>query len=221
MKTKDNSSNHDYNLLLKENQKLKDELKDIKSLELNITEKQIKIIRDRLDSTNVLLIQQTNKMESWIKELIAEQEELYNKMEKINDNSLKVFNEQRILTNFYLNQNNKSLKDKIATSLPSLILFLSFRKFGLSNALKTIKAYRIIKSEGLFDVKYYILNNEYLSNLSSDILLNYLLHEENWYKSPNENFDVESFVSEQKDMPKKLNPFVYYVLNYYCNDSKK
>lgn len=220
MKTKESSSNQEYNLLLKENQKLKDELKDIKSLELNITEKQIKIIRDRLDSTNILLLQQTNKMESWINELLADQEVLYDEMEKINKDSFKIIDEQRILTNFSLNQNNKSLKDKIATNFPSLVLFLSFRKFGFKNAFKTIKAYHIIKNYCLFDVKYYIINNEYLSNLSSDIVLNYLLHEENWHKSPNEDFDVNYFVS-QHNIPQNLNPFVYYVLNYYNNDSKK
>lgn len=134
----------------------------------------------------------------------------YNKLNKaIEDN--------KILSEFYYNQqNSRSFKEKFMSKFPRLTILFRFKKFGFKNTLKTIRGYSKIKKERLFDVKYYICNNKYLSTMSGDPLLNYLLHEENWAKYPNNNFDPVFFRSQHKDMPEKLNALVYYSL-YHDN----
>lgn len=204
----------DYDVIKRENNLLNEELERATAQKINITNGQLKKITNRLDTTNTLLIQKTDSLSSYINRNLTENTL---KLEyKINDNETNT----ELFFNFLYNQNNKNIRDKLTSYFPSLTILLSFRKFGLKNTIKTIKGYYRIKQEGLFDIAYYIRRNAYLSKLSSDLLLNYLLHEENWNKMPNPSFNPEFFRSQHKDMPPKLNPLVYYALYHKGHDWK-
>lgn len=200
---------NDNEILKRENNILNQQMDYLLTEKINITDNQIMTVNNRIDTTNTLIIQQKQTLSTYLNNINKNITEKTLKLEyKINDTK----KENELLFKFIYNQNNRNLKDKLISAIPALTILLSFRKFGIKNSLKTIKGYYKIRKEGLLDVAYYLKRNEYLANLSSDILLNYLLHEENWNKMPNPNFNPEIFRKERSDMPEKLNPLVYYAL---------
>jgi len=83
----------------------------------------------------------------------------------------------------------------------------------MKDALRNIKGYKAIKKNNLFDIGYYLKNNNDIRISGIDPLLHYIFHGFKENRKPNPKFDGNYYISKYSDVKKsKLNPLVHYSL---------
>jgi len=110
----------------------------------------------------------------------------------------------------YLNNNNRTIPQKLISKFPSL--FLLFKgKNNIKGALKNIQGYRAIKKNHLFDLSYYLKTYPDIMLSGNDPLLHYILSGYKEGRNPNPSFDGDYYLMKYKDV-KNVNPLVHYAL---------
>lgn len=190
--------------------KINNVLNEINSLSLQVS--QMSTLLDSLSKDiNGLIVNQNLKIDA-----IKKDNEIYRNSQNIKSNVefdliYNLINNQNLM-NAYYSGNYRTFKQKLISKIPSIFILKRFKQTGFKNALKTIKGYKAIKKNNLFDIPFYLKNNPDLVYGGHDPLLDYIYRGEKSGEFPNKNFDPKYFRSQHKDMPEKLNALVYYAL---------
>ena len=87
-------------------------------------------------------------------------------------------------------------------------------KFNIKKIYRTYKAYKLIKSQDLFDENYYLEKYPEVQNSKLDPLNHYIYHGYKEGKKPNRKFDGNYYLERYKDVKKSLdNPLIHFVLH--------
>ena len=99
-----------------------------------------------------------------------------------------------------------SLKQKLASKLYPLALLKNKNKIGnLKNLFITIKGYRQIRKNNLFDTEYYLENHESVRKDGMDVLLHYIYYGSKKGYNPSIEFNTNKYLKENKlNMKKKI-----------------
>ena len=89
----------------------------------------------------------------------------------------------------YYNGKNRSFFQRFISRLPSIYILFKMYKTGLKNSLVNIRGYRTIKKNNLFDLGYYLKNNDDIRILGIDPILHYIYHGFKEGRTPNLTFD--------------------------------
>ena len=156
--------------------------------------------------------------------VISQWEELLESLPKktITEHSLE---QSELKTQKYMdnisNENRKPISGNLISKFPSAYILLKSYKTGIKNALINIKGYRQIKKNHLFDIIYYLNNNDDVRKSGMDPILHYVYHGYKEGKEPNPTFDGKYYLKKHKDVKKSnLNPLVHYAL-YGINEERK
>ena len=161
--------------------------------------------RNGLKTNKELFKNEIKKSEKQFKELLSQ------------NNSLKAnFYEMR-----YASSVGRPLIWKLISRFPSTYILLNFSKTGIKNALLTIKGYRAIKRNNLFDIGFYLKNNGDVRVSGKDPIIHYLYHGFKEGRQPNPNFDGDYYLETHGDVRNSnLNPLVHYSL-YGIHEDRK
>ena len=137
---------------------------------------------------------------------------------KVNQILKKLETYQNIEANFYeasYHANvNRSLIQRLISKFPSSYIILSGKNNGLKNILLNIKGYNVIKKNQLFDLGYYLANNEDVRISGKDPLLHYICYGYKESRNPSSTFDGENYLKNHKDIKKlNINPLVHYCVH--------
>jgi len=121
----------------------------------------------------------------------------------------------------YYNGKNRSFFQRFISRLPSIYILFKMYKTGLKNSLVNIRGYRTIKKNNLFDLGYYLKNNDDIRILGIDPILHYIYHGFKEGRKPYSKFDGNEYLKTHKDIRNsKLNPLIHYSL-YGLNERRK
>jgi len=127
----------------------------------------------------------------------------------------------RLLEMEYLNNNNRSITQRLVSKFPSLYILAKSNKTGLKNTLVNIKGYKAIKKNKMFDIGYYLKNNPDIRASGADPILHYMYHGFKEKRYPSPKFDGNDYLKRYpKIKNSKLNPLVHYSL-FGLNEGKK
>lgn len=135
--------------------------------------------------------------------------ELIHKMSSHSDDILKQIYEAQ-----YYRNDHRSFKQRAVSSLYPISLLLHTKRLGgLKRAIITIKGFRSIKKQNLFDIGYYLLNKPDLRLNGNDVLLHYIYNGYNEGLKPNQFFDGKEYLKVNPDIKNMgLNPLIHYSL---------
>ena len=113
----------------------------------------------------------------------------------------------------YRNNKGRSLTQRLTSKFPSLYILFR-RNNGFKNTLTTIKGYRAIKRNNLFDIGYYLKNNGDIRVSGADPLLHYIYHGYKEGRNPHPHFNTQQYLENNEDVQKSnLNPLIHYALH--------
>ena len=116
---------------------------------------------------------------------------------------------------------NRSVVQRLISKFPSSYLILSGKNNGLKNILLDIKGYNVIKKNKLFDLGYYLANNEDVRISGKDPLLHYICVGYKESRNPSSKFDGENYLKNHKDVKNlNINPLVHYCV-YGINEGRE
>ena len=172
----------------------------IETLERQDQEKQIKINTQK----NQLILKN---------EIIHEKDDQINDMQKQEIGIRSQIEELRTVfyEMNYLSNHQRSLTQRLISKFPSLYIILKDK--GLKKSIITIKGYRSIKKNHLFDVGYYLKKYEDIRQSGVDPLLNYIFHGYKEGRKPNPTFDANYYLNTYEDVQNSgINPLIHYSL---------
>jgi hypothetical protein len=108
---------------------------------------------------------------------------------------------------------NQSIIQHFVSRFPSLYILFKGKNTGLRNAFINIKGYKAIDDNNLFDIDYYLKNNDEVVSSGTNPKLHYIYNGFKKGSNPNPDFDGDYYLKKYKDVTKsKLNPLVHYSL---------
>ena len=125
------------------------------------------------------------------------------------NNQLNVLSD-KLIEMEYLDNNNRSISQKLISKFPSLFLLIKGKK-DIKRSLINIKGYRAIKKSNLFDLSYYLKTYPDIMLSGDDPLIHYILYGYKEGRKPNTLFDGDYYLINYKDV-KNINPLVHYSL---------
>ena len=177
-----------------------------------------KLLEKELDKNRTKLRQTEDQLKSSNQLIQNKQNHIYD-MEK---KEKKLVNELNVQTNNlkaslieieYLNNKNRSVTQRFISKFPSLYILFNMNETGIKNALVNIKGYNAIKKDNLFDIGYYLKNNNNIRLSGIDPILHYIYHGFKEGKNPSSSFDGNYYLKTYKSVKKSnLNPLVHYSL---------
>jgi hypothetical protein len=112
----------------------------------------------------------------------------------------------------YLYNNNRSIIQRLNSKISWLYIFL-MNKMNIKGTIRDIRGYRSIKKNNLFDIGYYLKNNQDVMSTGKDPLLHYLYHGYKEDRNPNPNFDTNKYLKTYDEVKKlNINPLIHYSL---------
>lgn len=113
----------------------------------------------------------------------------------------------------YLNNEGRSLIQRLISIFPYLYILFNRKNKGIKNILRNIKGYYAIKKYNLLDIGYYLFNNYDVRVSGMDPILHCIYHGFKDGRKPNSTFDDDYYLKRHEDVKKsKLNPLVHYSL---------
>jgi hypothetical protein len=145
--------------------------------------------------------------------------------EKVNQILKKLESFKQIQANIYESDYhaniNRSFIQRLISKFPSSYIILSGKNNGLKNILLNIKGYNVIKKNNMFDIGYYLINNDDVRISGVDPLLHYICHGYKEYRNPNSEFDGKYYLKKHKDIKNSnINPLVHYCV-YGINEGRE
>ena len=151
-------------------------------------------------------------------ETIKEKNSLITKMEKREKQIGELNSQLNSLTSNLYEMNYRSSKgrpllQKFISTFPSLYILFNLKKTGIKSALINLKGYNAIKKKNIFDLGYYLKNNEDVRISGVDPILHYIYYGFKENRNPNSYFDTNYYLNSYPDVKKAdCNPLVHYVL---------
>lgn len=116
---------------------------------------------------------------------------------------------------------DRTLIQSLFYRFPSLKILFNKNNTSFKNALTNIKGYKAIKKNNLFDIGYYLENNEDIRSSGKDPIIHYIYHGFKENRKPNPKFDAEYYLDSYDDVRNSnLNPLVHYSLYGLKEDRK-
>ena len=174
--------------------------------QLKKTENQLKKTENQLKKTENQLQANVNKSNQLKLEIKKYKNRLENKNKIVND--LKIENNRLITHNLeleYFSGDGRSITQKLISKFPSLFILVNFNKTGFKNALLTIKGFKSIKRNKLFDIGYYLNNNRDIKRSGVDPLLHYLYHGFKEKRDPSSRFKNSYYLERYPDVKNSKN----------------
>ena len=110
------------------------------------------------------------------------------------------------------NGRGRSLTKRLTSKFPSFYILFKGNK-GLKNSLLTIKGYKAIKKNNLFDTGYYLKNSRDVRLSGADPLLHYIYHGYKEGRNPHPKFNTRYYMEHYPDVVRaNLNPLIHYAL---------
>ena len=197
---------------------------------------QLIIKRDYLDVINsnshieFELLKERNKLLNTVDKLTTQNKQLLKNNDKLKSNSNKLKNQLNLRTNEmaeyltlfgYFKYKSKNIAFRIWNMNPYMAILSNKNNHGIKNALINIKGYRAIKKDNLFDIGYYLNNNDDVRLSGRDPILHYMYQGFNEGRKPNPSFDGDYYLKKHNDVTKSnLNPLVHYSL-YGLKEGRK
>ncbi|BDZ69406.1 glycosyltransferase family protein [Methanobacterium ferruginis] len=214
-----------------DNKLLQDQLRQLEQEKTKITheylqtQKNNQSLQEQLNQEIKNVEKAENQLET-TKDLIKEKERLIESFEKeeLYSNELKI--QMEILTAKlyemeYLNNNHRSIVQRLISKFPSLYILFKVHKTGFKNVLINIKGYRSIKRNNLFDLAYYLKNNGDIRLSGADPILHYIYHGFTEGRKPSPSFDGNYYLRTYKNVQNSnLNPLIHYSL-YGIKEKRK
>jgi len=130
-----------------------------------------------------------------------------------------------VLNNFYeigyINNQNRSLKQRIISTFSSIYILLNRNNGGLKKAIKNIRGYNLIKKNHLLDIGFYLSNNSDVRLSGKDPILHYIYHGMKEDRDPSTKFNGQYYLDTYSDVnASNLNPLVHYAL-YGMKEGRK
>lgn len=120
----------------------------------------------------------------------------------------------------YLDNTNRSIIQRLNSKFPWIYILL-MNKTNIRGTIRDIRGYRSIKKYGLFNIGYYLKNNQDVMSTGNDPLLHYLYHGFKEDRNPNPNFDNNKYLKTYDDVKKlNINPLIHYSL-YGMEEGRK
>lgn len=196
--------NSDINIELKEDPI---DLSFCKNIEIKYTNKKINPMANLLEACEMLSLNYVNLKKDKKRQSIIQNK----KMNKLKNR----FYEMEYHCNL-----NRPIIQRLISKFPSLYIFFS-QNNGLKNALITIKGYKAIKKNKLFDIGFYLRNNADVRNSGMDPILHYIYHGFDEGRKPSSTFNAIYYLKKYKDVKRsKLNPLIHYSL-YGIKEGRK
>lgn len=152
---------------------------------------------NQLATEKKILIKKNNETENQLRKLRA-------KIDTLSNNFIEIK---------YHNGENRPLRQKFISMIPSLYIVSRMNKTGIKNSLINIRGYYSIKKNNLLDIGFYLKNNRDVQLTGQDPIIHYIYHGFKEGRQPNPNFDCEKYVQTHKDVKNSnLNPLVHYSL---------
>ena len=117
------------------------------------------------------------------------------------------------------------MRDIMRDSLKKIVikfpyLYIALKKKNIKKIFITIKGYKTLKNNYLFNEEFYIQNSENLGFFKTNPLLHYILFGYKKNYNPSLNFDTEYYLKKYKNVKKEdMNPLLHYSL-YGKNECK-
>ena len=189
-----------------------------KVTELNESTFQLKIKDNELIRSKSELLSAKNEITS-SKQLVHLMKDNDEKVEELKDEI------GLVITNFYelsyINNQNRSLKQRIISTFPSVYIMFNRNNGGLKSTLKNIRGYNLIKKNHLFDIGYYLNKNSDVRFSGKDPILHYIYHGMKEGRNPSTKFNGEYYLNTYPDVKaSNLNPLVHYAL-YGMSEGRK
>lgn len=179
-----------------------------KNIELKYTSDKINPLKDILENCEGVSLDYLNLK----KELLAKEKRYKNKINKL---------EQKLIEMKYLNNEGRSLIQKLISTFPSLYIILKGNNTGIKNILINIKGYYAIKKNRLFDTGFYLKRYPDVRKSGMDPLIHYMFYGFKEGKNPNSSFNGYYYINKYKDVKNsKLNPLIHYSL-YGMREGRK
>mgnify|MGYP001220161347 CR=1 FL=1 len=116
---------------------------------------------------------------------------------------------------------DRTIIQSLFYKFPTLKILLNKNNTGFKNALINVKGYKAIKKNNLFDIGYYLQNNEDIRKSGKDPILHYIYHGFRENRKPNPEFDAKYYIERHADVKNSnLNPLVHYSLYGLKEDRK-
>ena len=183
----------------------------------------LKIAYSESEGQNKLLETKLGHLEG---QLIQQKETYITAMEE-KDRNIEELNSQinNLKTSFYelsyLQNVGRPITQQLISKFPSLYILFKRHNKSIKDALINIKAYKSIKQNNLFDIGYYLKNNNDIRVSGVDPLLHYMYHGFKEGRTPNPSFDGNYYLKRYADVKNSnLNPLVHYSL-YGINEGRK
>ena len=204
------------NNIINQNNVLKNSLND-KTVKNDILSNSLKVSEIELEETKTKLRDTINSLALVNDTLssIESTEKIINQM----NNQLESIKTSVVEMKYYDNV-NRSIGQRLTSKLPSLYILLNINN-GIKNTLINLKGYRAIKKNNLFDVGYYLKNNNDIRLSGKDPLLHYIYNGYKEGRKPNQSFDADYYVKHYSDVKNSnLNPLIHYSL-YGMNEGRR
>ncbi len=112
----------------------------------------------------------------------------------------------------YFDNKNRSITKRLNSKFPWVYMLL-MNKTNIKRFIYDVKGYRSIKKNNLFDIGYYLKNNQDVRTTGKDPLIHYLYYGFKEDRDPNPNFDTNKYLKTYDDIKKlNINPLVHYSL---------
>jgi hypothetical protein len=121
----------------------------------------------------------------------------------------------------YLNNNRRSIKQRLISRFPGIYILFNRKNQSFSIALNNMKGYKAIKKLHLFDIGYYLKNNNDVRLSGADPLIHYIYFGFKEGRKPNPSFDGDYYLKTYADVENlDLNPLIHYSL-HGINEGRK
>jgi glycosyltransferase involved in cell wall biosynthesis len=118
-------------------------------------------------------------------------------------------------------KNSRKFIQSLLYKFPSLLILFNRKNTSFKNALINLKGYKSIKKNNLFDMGYYLKNNDDIRRSGKDPLIHYIYLGFKENRKPNPNFDAEYYLKTHPDVRNSnLNPLVHYSVYGIKEDRK-
>jgi hypothetical protein len=112
----------------------------------------------------------------------------------------------------FLDNKNRSFIQRLNSKFPWLTILIK-NQTDIKGFIRDIKGYRSIKKNNLFDIGYYLKNNQDVKATGKDPLIHYLYHGFKEDRNPNPYFDSNKYLKTYNDVKNlDINPLIHYSL---------
>jgi len=209
------------------NKRIKNSIVNSKSNALNKSfEKEMKNIKLKLDHLEEEFIQSEENLE-FINGLFDVEKDLFLERMLVDRKQIKELKSHisNLTASFYemeyLNNNRRSIKQRLISRFPGIYILFNRKNQSFSIALNNMKGYKAIKKLHLFDIGYYLKNNNDVRLSGADPLIHYIYFGFKEGRKPNPSFDGDYYLKTYADVENlDLNPLIHYSL-HGINEGRK